>query len=45
MRGGRSSILHYGSLTITNNLYAPMPNGNVKVRRKINALRAYRLTD
>jgi len=27
MCGGRSSILHYGPLIETNNLYAPTPNG------------------
>jgi len=27
MCGGRSSILHYGPLKETNNLYAPTPNG------------------
>jgi len=27
MCGGRSSILHYGPLIVTNNLYAPTPNG------------------
>jgi len=31
--GGRTSILHYGPLIETNNLYAPTPNGNVRVRR------------
>jgi len=27
MCGGRSSILHYGPLIVTNYLYAPTPNG------------------
>jgi len=27
MCGGRSSILHYGPLIETNNLYVPTPNG------------------
>jgi len=39
MCGGRSSILQYGPLIETNTLYAPTPNGNVRVRRKINAPR------
>ena len=30
-----SSILHYGPLKETNNLHAPTPNGNVRVRRKM----------
>jgi len=34
MCGGRSSILQYGALMETNNLYAPTPNGqSVRVRR------------
>ena len=32
MCGGRSSILHYGPLIETNNLFAPTPNGqNVRL--------------
>ena len=27
MCGGRTSILHYGSLIEANNMYAPTPNG------------------
>jgi len=37
MCGGRSSILYYGPPSETNNLFAPTPNGNVRVRREINA--------
>jgi len=34
MCGGRSSILHFGQLIETNDLYAPTPNGqSVRVRR------------
>jgi len=34
MCGGRCSILHYGPLIKTNNMYAPTPNGQtVQVRR------------
>jgi len=31
MCAGRFSVLHYGPLTETNNLYAPSPNGKVGV--------------
>jgi len=34
MRGGRSSILHYGPLIVTNYLYVPTPNGQARVRRQ-----------
>jgi len=33
MCGGRTTILPYGSLIDNNNLYAPTPNGNVRMRR------------
>ena len=38
MCGGRSSVLHFGPLIEANNLYAPVQKGNVRVRRKINAI-------
>jgi len=34
MCGGRSSILHYGSLIEINKLYAPTPNGQSVAKQK-----------
>jgi len=36
MRGGRSSILHYGPLIETNYLYAPTPNGHWSLNKSNN---------
>jgi len=38
MCGGRSSMVHYRPQIETNNLYAPIPNRNVRGRRQINAI-------